>query len=227
MNNGAVANVGLNKFYSKIYAFLAMGIGISALVSYLILNVYFFEVVMFLYKYPMAFYGFWIAELALVVFLGFKAAKNPTLAISGFVVYSILNGITLAVTLAMYTEGTVVAAFVSAAATFGGMSLVGIFTKRDLSAMGHAAYSALIGLIIAIFLNAFILKSGPVDYFISILMVIIFAGITAYDNQKIRTLYTQTGGQPGTGIAVFMALQLYLDFINLFLAFLRIFGKNN
>ncbi|WP_086444647.1 Bax inhibitor-1/YccA family protein [Candidatus Enterococcus lemimoniae] len=227
MNNGVVENVGLNKFYSKIYAFLAIGIGISAIVSYLVLNVFFFEIVMFLYQYPFAFYGIWIAELVLVVFLGFKAMKNPTLAISGFILYSVLNGITLAVTLAMYTEGTVVTAFVSAAATFGGMSLIGIFTKRDLSAMGHAAYSALIGLIIAIFLNAFILKSEPVDYLISILMVIIFAGITAYDNQKIRTLYTQTGGQPGTGIAVFMALQLYLDFINLFLAFLRIFGKNN
>lgn len=227
MNNGVVENVGLNKFYSKIYAFLAIGIGISAIVSYLVLNVFFFEIVMFLYQYPFAFYGIWIAELVLVVFLGFKAMKNPTLAISGFILYSVLNGITLAVTLAMYTEGTVVTAFVSAAATFGSMSLIGIFTKRDLSAMGHAAYSALIGLIIAIFLNAFILKSEPVDYLISILMVIIFAGITAYDNQKIRTLYTQTGGQPGTGIAVFMALQLYLDFINLFLAFLRIFGKNN
>ncbi|OTN86378.1 hypothetical protein A5819_003212 [Enterococcus sp. 7E2_DIV0204] len=227
MNNGVVENVGLNKFYSKIYAFLAIGIGISAIVSYLVLNVFFFKIVMFLYQYPFAFYGIWIAELVLVVFLGFKAMKNPTLAISGFILYSVLNGITLAVTLAMYTEGTVVTAFVSAAATFGGMSLIGIFTKRDLSAMGHAAYSALIGLIIAIFLNAFILKSEPVDYLISILMVIIFAGITAYDNQKIRTLYTQTGGQPGTGIAVFMALQLYLDFINLFLAFLRIFGKNN
>ncbi|WP_086313587.1 hypothetical protein A5821_001109 [Enterococcus sp. 7F3_DIV0205] len=227
MNNGAVANVGLNKFYSKIYAFLAMGIGISAVVSYLVLNVFFMEIVMFLAKYPFAFYGIWIAELVLVIFLGVKAMKNPTLAISGFILYSVLNGITLAVTLAMYTEGTIVTAFVSAAATFGGMSLIGIFTKRDLSAMGHAAYSALIGLIIAIFLNAFVLKSGPVDYLISILMVIIFAGITAYDNQKIRTLYTQTGGQPGTGIAVFMALQLYLDFINLFIAFLRIFGKNN
>ena len=227
MNNGAVANVGLNKFYSKIYAFLAMGIGISALVAYFVLNVFFMEVVMFLYQYPMAFYAFWIAELALVVFLGWKAAKNPTIAVSGFILYSILNGITLSVTLAMYAEGTVVTAFVSAAATFGGMSLIGIFTKRDLSAMGHAAYSGLIGIIIAIFLNAFVLKSEPVDYLISILMVLIFAGITAYDNQRVRTLYSQTGGQPGTGIAVFMALQLYLDFINLFLAFLRIFGKNN
>lgn len=224
-NNGAVANVGLNKFYSKIYAFLAMGIGISAVVSYLVLNVFLYEIADILYRFPYAFYGIWIAEIALVVFLGFKAMKNPTLAIGGFIAYSFLNGITLAITLTMYTDGTVVAAFVSAAATFGGMSLIGIFTKRDLSAMGHAAYSALIGLIIAIVLNAFVLRSEPVDYFISILMVLIFAGITAYDNQRIRTLYTQTGGQPGNGIAVFMALQLYLDFINLFLAFLRIFGK--
>lgn len=105
------------------------------------------------------------------------------------------------------------------------MSLVGVFTKKDLSAVGHAAYSALIGIIIAMLLNMFLLHSSAVEFFISILMVLIFSGITAYDNQRIRQVYAQTGDQAGTGMAVFFALQLYLDFINLFLAFLRIFGK--
>ena len=76
-------------------------------------------------------------------------------------------------------------------------------------------------------LNMFLLHSSAVEFFISILMVLIFSGITAYDNQRIRQVYAQTGDQVGTGMAVFFALQLYLDFINLFLAFLRIFGKNN
>lgn len=226
MNNGAVANVGLNKFYSKIYAFLGMGIGVSALVSYLILNVYPVVLVTLLNSVPL-FFGLWIVQIGLVFFLGVKAQKNPSLAIGGFVAYSILNGVTISATLLMYAQATVVSAFVSAAATFGAMSLVGMFTKKDLSAMGHAAYSALIGIIIAMVINFFFLRSSAVSFFISILMVLIFAGITAYDNQKIRQVYNQSGGQAGTGIAVFFALQLYLDFINLFLAFLRIFGKNN
>lgn len=226
MNNGTVANVGLNKFYSKIYAFLAMGIGVSALVSYLILTVY-PNVLMTLLHSTALFFGLWILQIGLVFFLGFKAQKNPSLAVSGFLLYSILNGVTISATLLLYAQATVVSAFVSAAATFGAMSLVGMFTKKDLSAMGHAAYSALIGIIIAMIVNFFFLRSDAVSFFISILMVLIFAGITAYDNQRIRLAYNETGGQAGTGIAVFFALQLYLDFINLFLAFLRIFGKNN
>lgn len=226
MNNGTVASVGLNKFYSKIYAFLAIGIGVSALVSYLILTVYPIVLVTLL-KSTGLFFGLWILQIGLVLFLGLKAQKNPTLAVSGFLIYSILNGVTISATLLMYAQATVVSAFVSAAATFGAMSLVGMFTKKDLSAVGHAAYSALIGIIIAMVVNFFFLHSSAVSFFISILMVLIFAGITAYDNQKIRQVYNETGGQAGTGIAVFFALQLYLDFINLFLAFLRIFGKNN
>lgn len=226
MNNGVVENVGINKFYSKIYAFLAMGIGVSALVSYLILNV-FPIVLVTLLNSTVLFFGLWLLQIGLVLFLGVRAQKNPTLAISGFLIYSILNGVTISATLLLYAQATVVSAFVSAAATFGAMALVGMFTKKDLSAMGHAAYSALIGIIIAMVINFFFLRSSAVSFFISILMVLIFAGITAYDNQRIRQVYNETGGQAGTGIAVFFALQLYLDFINLFLAFLRIFGKNN
>lgn len=228
MNNETVqVGTGLNKFYSKIYAFMAMGIGLSGIVAYFILNVYAYEVFSFFARTPFSFIGIWIVEIGLVIFLGMKARTNPSLAVSGFILYSLLNGITLSITLMIYTQGTVVGAFISASATFVSMALVGMFTKKDLSAMGHAAYSALIGIIIAMLLNAFILKSQPVDYLISLLMVVIFAGITAYDNQNIKNIYNQTGGHPGTGVAVFMALQLYLNFINLFLAFLRIFGKNN
>ncbi|OJG27889.1 hypothetical protein RU98_GL002098 [Enterococcus caccae] len=203
-----------------------MGIGVSALVSYLILNV-FPIVLVTLLSSTVLFFGLWLLQIGLVIFLGVRAQKNPTLAISGFLVYSILNGVTISATLLLYAQATVVSAFVSAAATFGAMALVGMFTKKDLSAVGHAAYSALIGIIIAMVINFFFLRSSAVSFFISVLMVLIFAGITAYDNQKIRQVYNETGGQAGTGIAVFFALQLYLDFINLFLAFLRIFGKNN
>lgn len=226
MNNQATQVGGLNRFYGKIYAFLALGIGISAVISYLSLNVWQTQVANFINNFPLGFWGIWIAEIVLVIFLGIKAQKNPTLAIGGFIVYSALNGLTLAVTLAMYDLGTVTQAFVTASATFLVMSLVGTFTKRDLSGIGRAALSCLLGIIIAMLLNVFLLHSGAVDFFISILMVVIMSGITAYDNQMIRKVYLGSNGQVGSGVAVFMALQLYLDFINLFISFLRIFGNS-
>lgn len=226
MNNQEARVYGLNRFYGKIYAFFALGIGISAVISYLSLNTFSYQVANFINNFPLGFWGIWIAEIALVVFLGIKAQKNPSLAIGGFVVYSALNGLTLAVTLQMYDLGTVTQAFVTASATFLVMSLVGSFTKRDLSGIGRAALSCLLGIIIAMLLNVFVLHSGAVDFFISILMVVIMSGITAYDNQMIRKIYLGTNGEVGNGVAVFMALQLYLDFINLFISFLRIFGNS-
>lgn len=226
MNNQETRVYGLNRFYGKIYAFLALGIGISAVISYMPLGPWISQVSNFINNFPLGFWGIWIAEIALVIFLGVKAQKDPTLAIGGFIVYSALNGLTLAITLAMYDIGTVTQAFVTASATFLVMSLVGSFTKRDLSGIGRAALSCLLGIIIAMLLNVFVLHSGAVDFFISILMVVIMSAITAYDNQMIRKIYLGTNGEAGNGVAVFMALQLYLDFINLFISFLRIFGSS-
>ena len=185
------------------------------------------QLVTFINNFPLGFMGLWIVELILVMVLGVKAQKNPSLAIGGFIAYSLLNGVTLAVTLAYYDIGTVTQAFLTATLMFMGMSVVGVTTKRDLSGVGRAGQAALIGVIIALVLNIFILRSSAVELFISLLLVVIFAGITAYDNQSIRNIYVQTNGTAHSGIAVFMALKLYLDFINLFLAFLRIFGRNN
>ncbi len=226
MNNQQAVSQGLNRFYSKIYGYLGLGLALSAIVSYLTLEVFPMQVGAFINNFPLGFMGLWVIELILVVVLGVKAQKNPSLAVGGFVVYSLLNGLTLAITLSFYDIGTITQAFVTATGMFIGMSVVGMVTKKDLSGIGRASMAALIGVIIAMFLNIFILHSGPVDFFISILMVVIFAGITAYDNQSIRTIYNQSNGTANSGVAVFMALKLYLDFINLFLAFLRIFGRD-
>ncbi|EOH87401.1 hypothetical protein BH747_01550 [Enterococcus villorum] len=227
MNNQGTVTSGINQFYAKVYGFLGGGLAISAVISYLALQVYPQQVFTFIRNFPLGFTGLWLIELILVVVLGVKAAKNPSLAIGGFIAYSILNGLTLAVTLAWYDIGSITKAFITATGMFLGMSLVGVFTKKDLSGVGRAGMAALIGVIIAMILNVFILRSSAVELFISLLLVVIFAGITAYDNQKIRTVYLQSNGSAHSGIAVFLALQLYLDFINLFLAFLRIFGRNN
>ncbi|HAQ2036292.1 TPA: Bax inhibitor-1/YccA family protein [Enterococcus faecium] len=227
MNNPSTSMSGINRFYEKVYGFLGMGLALSAVTSYLALWVFPLQLATFINNFPLGFVGLWIVELILVMVLGVKAQKNPSLAIGGFIAYSLLNGITLAVTLAYYDIGTVTQAFLTATLMFMGMSVVGVTTKRDLSGVGRAGQAALIGVIIALVLNIFILRSSVVELFISLLLVVIFAGITAYDNQSIRNIYVQTNGTAHSGIAVFMALKLYLDFINLFLAFLRIFGRNN
>ncbi|HFJ6514270.1 TPA: Bax inhibitor-1/YccA family protein [Enterococcus faecium] len=227
MNNPSTSISGINRFYAKVYGFLGMGLALSAVTSYLALWVFPLQLATFINNFPLGFVGLWIVELILVMVLGVKAQKNPSLAIGGFIAYSLLNGITLAVTLAYYDIGTVTQAFLTATLMFMGMSVVGVTTKRDLSGVGRAGQAALIGVIIALVLNIFILRSSVVELFISLLLVVIFAGITAYDNQSIRNIYVQTNGTAHSGIAVFMALKLYLDFINLFLAFLRIFGRNN
>ncbi|EGP4837627.1 Bax inhibitor-1/YccA family protein [Enterococcus faecium] len=227
MNNPSTSMSGINRFYAKVYGFLGMGLALSAVTSYLALWVFPLQLATFINNFPLGFVGLWIVELILVMVLGVKAQKNPSLAIGGFIAYSLLNGITLAVTFAYYDIGTVTQAFLTATLMFMGMSVVGVTTKRDLSGVGRAGQAALIGVIIALVLNIFILRSSVVELFISLLLVVIFAGITAYDNQSIRNIYVQTNGTAHSGIAVFMALKLYLDFINLFLAFLRIFGRNN
>ncbi|HGF8173697.1 Bax inhibitor-1/YccA family protein [Enterococcus faecium] len=227
MNNPSTSMSGINRFYAKVYGFLGMGLALSAVTSYLALWVFPLQLATFINNFPLGFVGLWIVELILVMVLGVNAQKNPSLAIGGFIAYSLLNGITLAVTLAYYDIGTVTQAFLTATLMFMGMSVVGVTTKRDLSGVGRAGQAALIGVIIALVLNIFILRSSVVELFISLLLVVIFAGITAYDNQSIRNIYVQTNGTAHSGIAVFMALKLYLDFINLFLAFLRIFGRNN
>lgn len=227
MNNPSTSMSGINRFYAKVYGFLGMGLALSAVTSYLALWVFPLQLATFINNFPLGFVGLWIVELILVMVLGVKAQKNPSLAIGGFIAYSLLNGITLAVTLAYYDIGTVTQAFLTATLMFMGMSVVGVTTKRDLSGVGRAGQAALIGVIISLVLNIFILRSSVVELFISLLLVVIFAGITAYDNQSIRNIYVQTNGTAHSGIAVFMALKLYLDFINLFLAFLRIFGRNN
>ena len=106
---------------------------------------------------------------------------------------------------------------------FFALSLFGRTTKRDLTGMGKAMFAGLIGIIIASVVNIFVGSSG-MDFLISILLVIVFSGLIAWDNQKIEKLYHQANGNVTDGWAVSMALSLYLDFINLFIAILRIFG---
>ena len=217
---------GLNQFYAKVYAFVGLGIGLSALVSALMLTVFQTQLVYFLMHGRLWLMIATFAELGLVFVASSMAAKNSPAALPVFLIYSVLNGFTLSFVVAFYTPGTVLSAFVSSALLFFVMAAIGIFTKKDLSGMGRALMAALVGLIIAMIVNIF-LDSGFFDYMISIAMVLVFSGLIAWDNQKIRYVYEQSRGQVATGWVISMALSIYLDFINLFLSILRIFGRND
>ena len=217
---------GLNQFYAKVYAFVGLGIGLSALVSALMLTVFQSQLIYFLMHGRLWLMIATFAELALVFVASSMAAKNSPAALPVFLVYSLLNGFTLSFVVAFYTPGTVLSAFVSSALLFFVMAAIGIFTKKDLSGMGRALMAALVGLIIAMVVNIF-LASGFFDYMISVAMVLVFSGLIAWDNQKIRYVYEQSRGQVATGWIISMALSIYLDFINLFLSILRIFGRND
>ena len=217
---------GINQFYAKVYAFVGLGIGLSALVSALMLTVFQTQLIYFLMHGRLWLMIATFAELALVFVASSMAAKNSPAALPVFLVYSVLNGFTLSFVVAFYTPGTVLSAFVSSALLFFVMAAIGIFTKKDLSGMGRALMAALVGLIIAMVVNIF-LASGFFDYMISTAMVLVFSGLIAWDNQKIRYVYEQSRGQVATGWVISMALSIYLDFINLFLSILRIFGRND
>ena len=217
---------GLNQFYAKVYAFVGLGIGLSALVSALMLTVFQAQLIYFLMHGRLWLMIATFAELGLVFVASSMAAKNSPVALPVFLVYSVLNGFTLSFVVAFYTPGTVLSAFVSSALLFFVMAAIGIFTKKDLSGMGRALMAALVGLIIAMIVNLFLANSF-FDYMISIAMVLVFSGLIAWDNQKIRYVYEQSRGQVATGWVISMALSIYLDFINLFLSILRIFGRND
>jgi uncharacterized protein len=172
---------------------------------------------------PMVRFGLIIAELGIVFWLSFKIrTMAPSTAAAAFLVYSLLNGLTLSVIFWAYSGSSITMAFVTAAGMFGAMSIYGLVTKRDLTSIGSFFFMGLIGILICMVVNLF-LKSDGLSFVISLLGVVIFLGLTAWDNQKLKVMATATGPQQES-FAVLGALTLYLDFINLFLFLLRLFG---
>jgi len=169
-----------------------------------------------------------VVELGLVFGLSMSINRiSAGTALLLFVLYSIVNGMTLSVLLLVYTSESVYKAFLSTAGMFGVMSLYGLYTQRDLTGMGSFLRMGLIGLIIAMIINIFV-GSSMAEFCISILGVIIFMGLTAYDTAKIKQLSLSLNGADDQAMgkaAVIGALQLYLDFVNLFIYLLRIFGR--
>ena len=217
---------GLNQFYAKVYAFVGIGIALSALVSALMLTTFQDVLVQLMLNARVWLIVTGVVEVALVLFASGLALRNSPAAFPIFLLYSAVNGFSLSFIVSLYLPGTVLTAFISSAALFFVMAIVGVVIKKDLSGIGRALIAALFGLILAMVVNIF-LNSDLMDYIISIVMVLVFAGLIAWDNQKIRYVYEESDGQVATGWAISLALSLYLDFINLFLSFLRIFGSDD
>jgi len=170
--------------------------------------------------------GLIVAELALVFGLSFLINRIPAVvAIGAYFLYCALNGVTLSIIFAVYTSASIAATFFVTAGMFGAMATYGWVTKRDLSKLGAILFMALIGLILASIVNLFI-ANDALYWITTYAGVVIFAGLTAYDMQKIKKL-NEAGleGEAEQRAAVMGALALYLDFINLFLFLLRIFGS--
>ena len=169
-----------------------------------------------------------IAEIALVIYLSARIMKMSFLtAALSFAAYSILNGVTMSFIFFAYTMASIAQTFFITAGTFGAMAIVGFFIKKDLSTVGRALIMLLIGIIIATVVNIFLHSSG-LALILNYLGVLVFTGLTAYDSQKIKEMMLAASEQGVTDqtqkLALLGSLSLYLDFINLFLYLLRIFG---
>ena len=210
----------------KVYVWMAMALAITAITAYGVASSPALTSLIFGNK--LIFFGLIIAELVLVFWVSARIEKlSLTKATLMFIVYSVLNGATLATIFFDYSPEIITKTFFVTAGTFGAMAVYGYFTKSDLSSWGKLLIMAVIGLIIAGVVNIF-LRSSLTDFVISVVGVLIFVGLTAYDSQKIKRMLMMQAdmGETAQKVALMGALSLYLDFINLFLYLLRLFGRN-
>lgn len=216
----------LNKVMARVFTLMTFALVVTGVTSYLIIGNE--NILMSLFSNITTFYIICGAELLLVFILSLcinTISFNTALIM--FALYSIMNGVTLAPLLFMYTEESVTSTFLITAGTFGAMALFGYTTKTSLTSMGKILMMALIGLIIASIVNIFLNSSG-FEMILNYAGVLIFVGLTAYDTQKVK-VYIQDAIENDTvsipKLAVMSALTLYLDFINLFIRLLSILGK--
>jgi hypothetical protein len=208
-------------FIASVYRWMALGLAVTAGVAFTVASSEALLRAVVLNRW--IFYGLMIAELGLVIALSAMVQRLSAAAAGGmFLLYSALNGATLSVVLLIFTGTSVASAFAITAGTFGAMSVYGTVTKRDLTTWSSFLTMGLFGVVIAGVVNVF-LRSDGLSFVLSCAAVVVFTGLTAYDTQKLRA-YARAGGTSVAAAPISGALSLYLDFINLFLAILRLFG---
>ncbi|MBR5697158.1 MAG: Bax inhibitor-1/YccA family protein [Prevotella sp.] len=210
----------------KVYLWMTLALAITAITAYGVATSP--ALLSLIYSSKWTFFGLIIAELALVIYVSARInSLSLTTATMLFILYSVINGATLAMIFAVYSMSVIGQTFLVTAGTFGVMAVYGYFTKKDLTSWGRLLFMALIGLIIAGIVNMF-LHNSTMDLIVSGIGVLVFVGLTAYDSQKIKMmlLAQEDMGETAQKVALMGALSLYLDFINLFLYLLRFMGRN-
>lgn len=222
-----MAAVAFPALMRKVYVWMTLALVITGFTAYAVANSP--GIMSAIIANRMLMWGLLIGEFALVWYVSARIDRiSLSTATLLFILYSVLNGATLSIIFLAYTMTSIASVFFITAGTFAAMSLVGYFTKKDLSGLGRILFMALIGLIIATLVNVFLIKSGGFSLIVSYVGVLIFVGLTAYDTQRIKNMLVEADDVSAEAqkIALMGALALYLDFINLFLYLLRIFGGN-
>lgn len=214
-------------FMNKVYSWMSGALLITGLVAWWAATTpAFLELLFPAEGGRLFFYALIGAELGLVFWISSRIQKMTSeRATLLFVIYAILNGLTLSTIFIAYTSSSIASTFFVTAGTFGAMSLYGYTTKKDLTSWGNLLMMALIGIIISSIVNVFFIKSGVFYWIINVIGVLVFVGLTAYDTQKIKQMagYMNSEEEAKKG-AILGALSLYLDFINLFIYLLRFLG---
>jgi len=215
--------IDLQSIMRQVYTWMVLGMLVTAVVAFFTAS----TSLIYLATNPIILLIAVVAEFGLV--LGISAGLNRLssgVATMLFILYAALNGFTLSIVLLAFTGASLFVAFAITAALFGVMSVIGYTTKVDLSRLGTYLMMAVIGLVIAMVVNMFV-GSGPLDTIISVVGVLIFTALTAFDTQRIGRMAAQMGvnGDSEVKFGIFGALKLYLDFINMFLFVLRLTGR--
>ena len=218
-----------NRILRNVYLWMTGGLGLTAVIALGVASNQ--ALVQGLLRNPMLFYGLVIGELLLVMFLAARITRlSPTAATGSFVLYAGLNGVTLSVLFLLFTQQSIALAFLVAAGTFAGTSAWVFVTKRDLTTVGHYAGMAVWGILLALVINMF-LRSPAFDYLVSLIGVGVFVALTAYDTQAIKRWSEEAGDRMTEDdfvrFSILGALKLYIDFINIFLFLLRLFGQRD
>ena len=216
----------VNDFVRSVYNWMCIGLALTGFIAFYVSSSE--TMIQLVFGNRLIFFGIIIAELALVFSIsGMVNRMSAGTATMLFVIYSALNGVTLSFIFLVYARASIVSTFFICSATFLACSIYGWTTKKDLTSWGGFLTMGLIGIIIASLVNMFI-RSSAMSMVVSYIGVIVFVGLTAYDTQKLKNMaQTQPAGLDGAVLrkgAILGALSLYLDFINLFLMLLRIFG---
>jgi len=222
----AQVQVRVNSFVRSVYNWMAIGLAITGVVAYGVANSP--GVTEVIFGSQLVFFGLIIAQLAMVYMISARIQRmQASTATMLFIVYSALNGATLSSIFLAYAQSSITSTFFICAATFTACSVYGWTTRRDLTTMGGFLTMGLIGIVIASVVNMFF-QSGAVSTIVSYVGVLVFVGLTAYDTQEIKNMALSQPADIDAGAvrkgAILGALKLYLDFINLFLMLLRIFG---